>query len=483
MLSAPELAVYKVVDGSATDTLSLTAPGTSAQSLIYKYVGGGFWQHTVAGTSSTDGSLHGFTYGASTPATSVPRSGSASYSIDILGSLAELDAPKTFRGTGLAAIDFAGSSLTIAGNHVTFNADGSIYRPGESFTGTATLSASANTFTGTMRVASGRYAGVLTGQMYGPAADELGAAFYLRPTSQTTSDTTGIGIILGRKLAAGTGLAGLTFGSFPVEWGNFGSALSYARNASTGRLTQSGGTITFNTVSNFAFDSGGTKTLTKDNSTTTFSFGASAKDTATSDAVFTNYRKISGTTTDELALFNPGATNTKLALTYVSFGSWRTISASGATDVAIVDRTLVYGQKTAFGLVPVTGTATYDGIIYGSGAGFQSTSNTYTLNGTAHFAVDFGGAKVTASILPILTLVGTSTQFNVAQISFSGDLFAQQFNIYTPSGATTSGEMHGTFFGPNSQEIGALLKLQIPDPNAASGFTASFVGAAVGKKN
>ena len=42
------ITVFKKTSGTTTDTLTLTKPGTSGI-LIYRYVGGGYWQRTVTG--------------------------------------------------------------------------------------------------------------------------------------------------------------------------------------------------------------------------------------------------------------------------------------------------------------------------------------------------------------------------------------------------------------------------------------------------
>ncbi len=74
--SSAQLTVFQRTTGDVTDSLTLTNTGTSG-AYRYQYVGGGFWQQTRRSNNAAAGTVDAFTYGVRTPATAVPRTGSA----------------------------------------------------------------------------------------------------------------------------------------------------------------------------------------------------------------------------------------------------------------------------------------------------------------------------------------------------------------------------------------------------------------------
>ena len=197
-LSNAQIAVYKKVNGKVTDTLTLTKPGTSG-ALTYKYVGAGFWQQTTDGSTAVSGTLDSFTYGVKTPDASVPRTGNASYSIDLLGTMAWGDTLMALRGNGTMTVDFAASNLNFTGNYYETNANTGGTNGPNQFGGAANLSTSANALSGKLFLHNGftpPMVADLTGRFYGPGAEEVGAAWnYADPISKIA----GTGTITGRK--------------------------------------------------------------------------------------------------------------------------------------------------------------------------------------------------------------------------------------------------------------------------------------------
>lgn len=98
-LGNAQITVFKRVSGATTDTFTLTNAASSGD-LTYRYVGGGFWQRTIDSTTSVNGAFDAFTYGVETPDAALPRTGGASYAVDLLGVVASPDALYSMSGDG-----------------------------------------------------------------------------------------------------------------------------------------------------------------------------------------------------------------------------------------------------------------------------------------------------------------------------------------------------------------------------------------------
>jgi hypothetical protein len=200
------------------------------------------------------------------------------------------------------------------------------------------------------------------------------------------------------------------------------------------------------------------------------------KSVANSNAVVSVYN-VSGTggRTEQLVLFNPGSGNTTLALTYVSYGAWQTVS--GTTSVNFDQRYFVYGIRQGANQ-PSTGSASYVTTVDGF---WSTTTGLYALGGSATFNANFSNLTVSTN----LNLTGTNIEnsnskslgiFNgtgtIASLggAFNGT-FAHQGT--DADGNVYSGAFNGAFFGPTGSEVGYTFRLT--GPNGAA------VGAVVGK--
>ncbi|BCA58718.1 hypothetical protein [Sphingomonas sp. HMP6] len=157
-------AVYVKRNGSTTDSLTVTKPGTSGR-FTYQYVAGGFWQRTINGTSTISGSFDATAFGVRTPDTAVPRTGRAEYAVDLLG--VETTGNNVFgiTGQGLTQIDFpSGTVLTNGTSTAAISGSGT-------FSSQARLSSASNSFTGNFQFNDfGVFIGQIDGKLYGPAA-------------------------------------------------------------------------------------------------------------------------------------------------------------------------------------------------------------------------------------------------------------------------------------------------------------------------
>jgi hypothetical protein len=135
------VAVYVKRNGTTTDSLSLTKPGTAGR-FTYEFVGGGFWQRTTDGAAAVSGSFDAFSYGKPTTDAAVPRTGRAEYAIDVLGVETVPNNVLGITGTGTTQIDFTTGDLTLKGTltGTRFGTAG--------FGGGGKMSSTANAFTG-----------------------------------------------------------------------------------------------------------------------------------------------------------------------------------------------------------------------------------------------------------------------------------------------------------------------------------------------
>ena len=205
-------------------------------------------------------------------------------------------------------------------------------------------------------------------------------------------------------------------------------------------------------------------------------FVAASKNIASSNATVTVYDQSTGTRSDQLVLFNPGAANPRLALTYVSYGAWQIINDLGG-PADFTQQFFVFGIRQAADQVS-TGSASYTT----KPDGFWTTaSGVYSLSGTSSFTADFSTMTVATSLnLTGRNVINDSTKvlgaFNGAgTITALGGGFGGNFvHVGTDAdGAVYSGGFNGAFFGPTGSEIGYTFRL-------TSGSGAA-VGAVVGK--
>lgn len=148
------------------------------------------WDYQSFGAWANSGGIGQVTYGAVTPALSVPLNGKANFS----GKLAGFYVSPTGQGAMAAAdltvnADFSARSLSFAssGTFISRSLDAKTDAPHLNLSGTLTYGRGSNSFSGPLTNAGGTMSGAATGLFYGPAAQELGGVFALR--SPTTAET------------------------------------------------------------------------------------------------------------------------------------------------------------------------------------------------------------------------------------------------------------------------------------------------------
>ncbi len=446
--SANGIAVYAITNGSTTDRLTLESASIAGYSASSpQYSGLGYWQRTTTNGTTSDISVDFFIYGLNSAAAQVPRTGQATYATSVYG-LVTLPGSEArfFQGTGRMDVDFLdGLFTTSATASETGIQSQSNYGSGVTITGSGTLSSSANAFSGSITYTglNSKSSGALTGQFYGPSAQELGAAF----------TTTG---------ADGSSTSG-------VIWGNQNDTLTpvnltlsniVTQQTFTGQSVQVAGPFTSYIGDSVTLAPGGTTTVALGLGTATLT---SADAATSSNANFTAYGQGSGSSAIAVDFYKQGSANTELALTYMNFGSWQNTGATGSAW-------FVYGMATGPAVIAArTGSASYTGVAYGTAIN-TATQATAGVNGTASFAVNFdmGGYTGSFGLKNAQTNYGT---FNV-----SGTLSAGTANPGSLTGTTAgSGTIAPTFYGPTGQEFGGPFQISIPTANT------TIVGAVAAK--
>lgn len=484
------ITVYKKTSGSTTDTLTLTKPGTSGI-LTYRYVGGGYWQRTVTGSTTISGDFDAFTYGVETLDNAIVRTGGASYDVDLLGIVARPDTLYSLSGSGRLTANFFDGQITgtsFLGARETRADNGFPGRQGDwQFVGT--LSSSQNAITGTMTLyhnSSAPLGGPARGRFYGPGMDEVGIAFQ----GSAADGSRVVGTLTGRK---GSGsIAGenpsLVNLQFDQTFSGTSAGRYYPVNSATG--AQSGDdTLRTDQGLRIAYRSATQSFAVVDAGTDLGVYGAANLLGAESNARYAVYELRNGSSVSKLALYKSGSGNDEFALTYASFARWQRTQPSvlpGQTD----GRTayLAFGILTPNAAIPRTGTGRYDGIARGEAQpGPGSPLPLLTVEGTARLdfnfaAATFGGSMALTGINPAnasRTDLGTFTFTNGILMSGSG--FAQQGNFYGDINGGNGNRLSGYLMGPNAEELAATFSSTMLTPGTNS-FGGYVQGAILAKK-
>jgi len=183
---------YRNIVPGSPQTPFANLPARELEIVANPYVAG--WNYQSFGAwNVTDPSwvnFGGTSFGAATPASAVPTSGTSTFT----GKLGGLYVSPTGQGSIAAAdltvnANFSTRSLGFATSGTTTTRDlaTATAAPNLNLSGTLTYSPSANSFTGTLVNAGGTMSGSTTGRYYGPAAQELGGVFTVKsPTSVET---------------------------------------------------------------------------------------------------------------------------------------------------------------------------------------------------------------------------------------------------------------------------------------------------------
>ncbi|MBB4615186.1 transferrin-binding protein-like solute binding protein [Novosphingobium taihuense] len=172
-------------NGPVLDTLSISNPSVNGVKLSYVLLGN--WTHI----EPSNGRAYSLVGGVPTQAGDVPRSGSATYSTQVVGLAAKSGSPYLLFGesTGTFSANFASNSvstsLTLAGKLPGNNAVTAI----GNYSGSGTISSSGPGFQGTLTGSNA--SGAFSGAFFGPRGAEAGYTFFLNGTTDSTLSVQG----------------------------------------------------------------------------------------------------------------------------------------------------------------------------------------------------------------------------------------------------------------------------------------------------
>jgi len=132
------------------------------------------------------------TFGAATPASAVPLSGSAEFTGKLGGLYVSAAGDGSLAAADLTVnADFSARSLSLtsSGTIITRDFTAATTAPNLDLRGTLTYAPGRNAFSGTLTNAGGTMSGPSQGQFYGPAAEELGGVFVVKSASTVETFT------------------------------------------------------------------------------------------------------------------------------------------------------------------------------------------------------------------------------------------------------------------------------------------------------
>ncbi|WP_394652612.1 transferrin-binding protein-like solute binding protein [uncultured Sphingomonas sp.] len=440
--STDVLAVYVRRNGDTVDSLTITKPGTSGR-FTYQYVGSGFWQRTVKGSNAISGNFDAFAYGVTTPAGAVPRTGRAEYAIDLIGVETVRDNVIGITGQGTTQVDFASGGIVTHGTAI-----GAITKDRALFSSEALLSSSANSFTGNFRLEDfGVFSGQIDGKLYGPAAQEIGAAF----SARNSDGRVVVGALTGRGGAVTTSNSTVTTPT---------ANSFYDNDAATLRTTLVGSTGQNNGTETFSNGSAALTPLVVNYDATTRAYTLIAPDRS-------QYFAVSGIrdsfdSPNRNSYFYSGilpSTQYVQGKRWYAFGN---AASGGGTSYILTDT--AFGIRTADAALPRTGSAGYNIALYGSAAD-ADLPNLTDFGGRGTLMANLATGAITATgtldwredyyISGRAVRTGTGNFELAATLSSSVNAFGGTMK-FSGFGAYT-GTLNGRFYGPTGEEVGAAF--------------------------
>jgi hypothetical protein len=414
----------------------------------------GLWQRR---TNGTDFRVDVFSYGFPTPATEVPRVGSATYDIDLFGVASPIGTfPRSVIGDGTFSLDFAQGLFEMSGEAGEYNNDVDYSTCCGAWRGAGYM-ASGGGLNGYF-IYNGRtgitYRASILGALYGPAGAEVGASLL----GNDGPDWSFTGGFAGTRARAGidVNLSVLESGerSYRSHHGFF------IASQRPGGTSESGGSYfpaAFGRV-DFGADGSITPTLgINDPGFTNVTFRPTDRVAAQSDNRFDVYEVRNANGAYRLEMFRPGPGNPDITLTYSSFGQWREDRATASSERQSISTWLSYGARTIGGSLPPTGSARFNATILGSGERLTDMAR-LTVRGTSTIDIDFAAATISGSFK------ADAWTLSNEKISLPDMTFTASRNVYSFDTALllsedrSDGSIRGSLYGPGGEEIGGAFE-------------------------
>lgn len=464
---------YVKVDGPERDVLMLATQPRSG-TVPNKYVGYGYWQHDLIENNIQNAHFNFFTYGFPSPATAIPRSGSAGWAIDLYGVATDSGfAPYILSGPGTFNIDFDTANFSAHVNVKLQDATTDEDKGTTNFWALGYVSGDGS-FTGNATVYGGsaEFAGPIEGRLYGPNGEELGATVtgtaYRGYGTDAVSGKIFVGAITGQRDPLATPVA-MTLSNLV---GDISSSSQVAEITTSPALAPVMGKSTFyyyGAEEEITLKANGDIRLT---SPVYFGFEATftQADRIGQTTIFDSYRKTVANKVTTLEMFRPGPVNSEINLTYASFGSWSTAHKDDDGRDVFRSSYFVYGVDTRAALIMNrTGNGHYDGVVHGTGT--LKDALTFRVGGTSFFDIDFTNATYSGALDLQKLAADGSVATSLGRWTFSDRVMQGSLNgagLTPPAAFTSVGEIQPRFFGPNGEEIGALFQVRstwMEDPN------------------
>jgi len=442
-LSNAAVTTYAVSAGSTKDSLILANNGTGGG--LTKYVGAGLWLHEVDGSSSVDGQVTGLTYGVQSAFSALPRSGTASYDVNLLGLRGAGSTIYALGGSGVLNVDFSSGAVYAGGLYSETNSTTAAKSDNHNWAAQARISGTGNTLVGQIQTDSAGSGGWY-GAFYGPAAQEIGGSW----SSKSGSDVAAAGVIWGAQ--GSTPLNGVTNLASPQTDAFFtpvAASLWATAAPGTGALSPQGTSAGLDVI--YRAKSG------------------------TQDVIYARDGRITIPSTGIGAL------------TYQQFGtdllySRGAVEVDARTSNLLVDA-YVYGLDTKDSAVPRTGSANYSVTLNGAVA--LSGQPLRGITGTGLLNANFASNSLTTQGSYTLTdpKVDSYTNFRnpvdrggwtgSATINSAANAFLGNATFDSNATADFSASLTGKFFGPGAQEVGGSFSGNASD---GSRLAAAFTG-------
>jgi hypothetical protein len=447
--SNPLITTYARTTGNTTDYLALSKEGTGPGQT--RYVGAGFWQRQVNGSSAVNGYFDAFTYGVRTSAASIPHSGVASFDVTLLGAMTADTTVSALSGTGRLDADFDSGAIYLKVDYQRTDLDSGLTNYGGVVQATAMIKVGTSQFAGTLGTNTTQFDGGVSeihGSFYGPAAEEVGAAF-----SSSGRFAAMVGAIWGGR------------NSYPLnqisQFNSFGNAVFYKTHGSSTAVTLDANGKVVSSVADSPIV-------------------AKYADVSSQGLLYRTGTRVI------LSAPQGGAIDGKEETVPNLYGTQRAAVAAGLLfdrgGTSAVFDSYVYGLETANAAVPRTGAAYYTASI--GGGVMEQGLGPETLNGLGTLAVDLSAGTLTGSgtytfssldssnlilgsAMPIETDRGTwSTN---AKIASASNGISGTFALGGGKKAF-SGSLDARFYGDAADQIGGPFALTSASGDRTSGF-------------
>jgi hypothetical protein len=474
--------------------------------MVWPYMLSGQW----LAADGTKGTLSEFITGYRTQGAAMPNSGTATYTgtDNVHGYTFQANNSSNLTGNGSVTVDFAHGTVSGKLTNIFSENASSLRSSWNDISFTGTFGAASPSFAGTSSVSSVSYSnealksgtqGVVSGEFYGPGAENVGAVWSLSDDKTAAMGTLGASkqaFAVGSPSTPGYGTSPAatvtaaaannpTFdaiGGSPYASGTF-PAMQTALKASAAGIAGAPATdsVTFTDDGTTGVCSGGGTC-----SGSQFKLDLPSIQMSVSASIPTDF---STQTTTEIQSTSDGKLSlTTYGLSYVTFGTWALqLSNLGTTSDA---GSYMAGYVTPAAAMPTTGTAHYAGKSNAvSGTVFVTDGGNAVsarLEGGAQFDADFATGSVTGAFTNIQATPadGISSSFNDVAVNaniasgtstFSGTTAAASpGNGHYALKPTAAGQISGGFYGPNANELGAVWTLSNGD---GSGAAIGTVGA------